>query len=351
MPLIKQMVNEQDLLAHFQSIEVTTEKAFQQKRPYISASMCQRQIALNGLLPTRDVYRNPSMKYYAAIGNSIETCIVENYIKANQLIIDSWKLPKDLFPPGIDVGGKIDMIIDYKGIPVLIDVKTIGVVDTSAYVNLSLQELEELEQGYDVTILSELNRHRMTSNKKIKESYQSQLQLYAAITGIDDIYLMSASRRVQDTFDMSGNLSTQFSKIEIDTNVLKRRFAILIYGIMARDLGLEPSKLVTLKKTHCSDAFCSFVNHCWNGEALEVEIEPVPPEKETELKTEALAIASDYIDKRHERRALTMALIEKENERRATIGQALQQAYTDCVKPIVESNNLYTWDVELRAKW
>ncbi len=172
MPLVKQLVNEEDLLKQFQSIESTSEQSFQQKRPYISSSMCQRQIALNGMMQTRDVYRSPAMKYYAAIGNAIETIIVNNYEIAGNLLIHSWKLPKELFPDGIDLGGKIDMIIQYRGTPVLIDVKTVGVVDASSYINISPEELRELELGNDITIIADDNRPKATVSKKIKEAYQ-----------------------------------------------------------------------------------------------------------------------------------------------------------------------------------
>lgn len=351
MPLIKQNVNEEDLLLQFQSLESTTEENFQQKRPYISASMCQRQIALNGILPTREVYRSPAMKYYAEIGNAIERVIVNNYDKAEKLLIHSWKLPKELFPKGVDLGGKVDMVISYKGLPVLVDIKTVGVVNASSYVNLSTNELQQLQNGDDITIVADDNRHKATTSKKVKEAYQSQLQLYAAITGLNDIFLLSCSRRIQDSFSMDGHISAVFNRIEIPNDVLKRRIAILIFGIMARDLKFEPSKLMTLKKSHCSDAFCSFVNHCWNGEKLEEDLLEMSPETEKELKNEAMNQADIYISERASRRDITMDLIQKEQERRKEINQGLDKIRQNYVEPLTKQFGLYPWDIDLKTKW
>lgn len=351
MPLIKQTVNEEDLLSHFQSIEATTEQSFKQKRPYISSSMCQRQIALNGLMETRDVYRSPAMKYYASIGNAIETIIVNNYETAGNLLIHSWKLPKELFPEGIDLGGKIDMIISYRGLPVLIDIKTVGVVDASSYINISEEELRQLELGNDITIVAEDNRPKATTSKKIKEAYQSQLQLYAAITGLDEIFLLSASRRVQDSFTSGGHMSAVFNRIEIMNDTLKRRIAILIFGVMSRDLNLKPSKLLTLKKSHCSDAFCSFVDHCWNDVPLEQDFNEMSLDQERSLKNEALAIAEQYISERASRRDLTMQLIQAEKLRRQKIDDALTTIKKDKIEPLTREFGLYPWDIELKTKW
>ncbi len=351
MPLVKQLVNEEDLLKQFQSIESTSEQSFQQKRPYISSSMCQRQIALNGMMQTRDVYRSPAMKYYAAIGNAIETIIVNNYEIAGNLLIHSWKLPKELFPDGIDLGGKIDMIIQYRGTPVLIDVKTVGVVDASSYINISPEELRELELGNDITIIADDNRPKATVSKKIKEAYQSQLQLYSAITGLDEIFLLSASRRVQDSFTSGGHMSAVFNRIEIQNEILKRRIAILIFGIMARDLKLKPTKLATLKKSHCSDAFCSFVDHCWNGAPLEENFDDMSLDQERVLKNEALSIAETYISQRSSRRDITMELIQKEQVRRQQINQELAFVKKDKIEPLTQKFGLYPWDIELKTKW
>lgn len=351
MPLLKTNMNEEDLLLQFQMLESTTEQTFKQKRPYISSSMCQRQIALNGLMDAREVSRSPAMKYYASIGNAIEEIIVNNYDIGGKLLIHSWKLPKELFPSGVDLGGKIDMVISYKGTPVLVDIKTVGVVDASSYVNLSPAELAQLENGDNIIIIADDNRHKATTSKKIKEAYQSQLQLYAAITGLDDIFLLSCSRRVQDSFTHGGHMSAVFNRIEIQNDILKRRIAILIFGIMARDLGLKPSKLATLKKSHCNDAFCSFVAHCWDDSPLEQDFPAMSPEQENTLKKEAMGMAEDYIAERASRRDLTMSLIAAEQEKRKEIDENLAKVQENYIEPLTKKYGLYSWDIVTKTKW
>lgn len=351
MPLNSNSVSGTDLLNHFQRIEKTKENVWKQKRPYVSASMCQRQIMLNGVLPTREVSRTPAMKYYAAIGNALESVIVENYRSAGSLVIDSWKLPKSLFPEGIDLGAKLDMIIDFQSTPILIDIKTIGVVDNSAYVNLTPAEVQELEKGNDIVIVPDDERIKYTASKKIKEAYVSQLQLYAAITGLDNIFLMNVSRRIQDTFTVDGHVSAQFSQISILESALQRRVAILLYGIMARDLGKEPAPLSTLKKSHCNDAFCGFVNHCYNGEELSQTFDALTPEEEKDLKTQAQEIAKIYIANRQERAQLTLELIKEELDRRHTIQEKLDSIQHTHLAPVLEEYNIYPWDGSVTVRW
>jgi len=353
MPLVTPVtqITEGQLLAQLQRIETRTELSRQQKRPYISSSMCQRQIMLNGSLGDRSVHRSPAMKYYAAIGNAIESIVVNNYYEAGLLEIHSWKLPKPLFPEGMDLGAKVDMIISYNGTPVLVDIKTIGVVDASAYISLTPEELRQLEEGSNVTILATDERHKFTTNKKIKETYQSQLQLYAAITGLDEIFLLSCSRRVQDGFNLEGNISARFSKIETDEQQLVRRVAVLLFGVMARDLRIKPPPLAGLKKTHCNDAFCSFVSHCWNNEALPQHFDDMTPETEATLKADALEIAKNYIAKRHERRLLTLELLETERKKREMLNAKLNEIKANEVEPLLKEANLYPWDGIVEIKW
>lgn len=351
MPLVTNTISESSLLEQLQRIEKTSETNFKQKRPYISASMCQRQIMLNGTLETREVNRSPAMKYYASIGRAIEEVLVANYRDAGLLLIDSWKLPKELFPDNIDLGGKIDMIITHQSTPILIDIKTVGVVDASSYVNLKPEELIALEKGEDISIVADDDRQKFTNNKKVKEAYKSQLQLYAAITGLDEIFLLSVSRRIQDTFTVDGHISAAFTRVQIPTNELERRIAVLIYGILARDLGKVPSPLAGLKKTHCKDAFCSFVDFCYNDSPLELSLPVMSLDEETKIKANALKIAKEYINKRDERSELTLDLINDERQRRNEIDEKLYTIRKDNLEPILEEYNLYPWDGVIAVKW
>jgi hypothetical protein len=351
MPLVNNSISETSLLEQLQRIETTSETSFKQKRPYISASMCQRQIMLNGTLESREVGRSPSMKYYAAIGRAIEEELVKNYENADLLLIHSWKLPKELFPEGIDLGGKIDMIIMHQSTPILIDIKTVGVVDNAAYINLKPEELIALEKGEDISIVADDERHKFTTNKKVKEAYKSQLQLYSAITGLDEIFLLSVSRRIQDGFSVGGHISAAFSRIEIPQNELEKRIAVLIYGIMARDLGKIPAPLAGLKKTHCNDAFCGFVDFCYNGGTLEQTLPTMSSDEETKIKSEALQIAKEYISTRSLRAKMTLELITNEQTKRNEINQKLAQIRKENLEPVLNEYNLYPWDGVLEVKW
>ena len=350
MPLIKNL--EDDLLHTFQRISPNTQMQYKQKRPYISSSMCPRQIMLNGVLPTRETTKTPALQYYGAIGNAIEAEVLKVYEASNSLLISGWKLPNELFPDGLDFGAKLDAIILHDGKPILLDIKTVGVVDSSAYAELSPEDVLELQSGNDIIITAD--NIKTTTLKKIKEVYEAQLQLYCAITGLNDGYIMTVSRRIQDGYTFGGHISAKFHKINIAEDILIKRMAVLLYGIMTRDLQKIPSPLAGLKKTHCKDAFCDYVSFCYeNGQLdqnLNVSFPLLDREKEREMKLDCLSLAKEYISKRKERSNLTMDLIESEKIRRQHLSDLLQPIKQQAIETLKDFN-IYPWDIEVGVKW
>lgn len=339
-----------DLVSNFHAISPDTQTNYKQKRPYISSSMCQRAIMLNGCLPEREVQVGKGLKYYGAIGNAIESQILETYKAAGQLLIDSWKLPRELFPEGIDLGAKLDALLLYKDEIILVDIKTVGVVEAAAFVSLSPDELRELSGGNQICIVPEDERIKQTALKKMKEVYNTQVQLYAAITGLDNAYIMTVSRRIQDTFSYDGHVSVDYTQIPISEDVLIKRFATLVFGIMARDVKRIPGKLKNIKKGHCNDAFCSHIDFCWNEKPLDEQFDEMSAEEERELKVQALDIANEYISTRSERRELTLSLIEREKQRRLDIEKSISPL-RDTAKTIANQYGLYPWEIGVDVKW
>lgn len=306
----------------FASLHSGKTQTYKKERPSASASLCQRQIALDMLLPPREIERQKSLDYYAEVGKAIETIALQNYRKSGALILSQWKMPQQLTGLGVNVGGIIDALISYKGEIVLIDIKTIGFVDSTAHINLNPTEVQQLMQGNDILLLSEDERVKTTVEKKLKEAHLAQLQLYAAITGLDNVYLQVMSRRINDVFNFEDTGPTvRFEQVSLDDATLKKRIAVVLYAQMCYERKLIPDKLAGIKKSHCSDAFCTFVDYCWkNGPIDTTGLTAIEKEEQLELKKLAFAMAETYISYRPQRREITMELITKEREDRVSKG-------------------------------
>jgi hypothetical protein len=106
-----------------------------------------------------------------------------------------------------------------------------------------------------------------------------------------------------------------------------------------------------LKKTHCNDAFCGFVDFCYNGGTLEQTLPTMSSDEETKIKSEALQIAKEYISTRSLRAKMTLELITNEQTKRNEINQKLAQIRKENLEPVLNEYNLYPWDGVLEVKW
>lgn len=314
------------LETNFKSLHKDTETFEPRPRPSISASLCPRQIAFRMSVDTHETDRPKSLPYYAAIGNALEYVALEQYREKQQLIISQWKIPEELTKLGLDMGGVIDAIIEVDEKIIMIDIKTVGTVEAAPFLMLNHEDMQSLTKGSSIEIHASDSRIKETAIKGSKDSHLSQMQLYAAITGIPDVYLQIMSRKVQDRFNVHDSSPTvKFERVPTEATQLEKRVAVALYGIRCKELGLIPDVLLGIKKSQCSDAFCNFQNYCWQGNSnnLEVNLQPISPEKSKELKMEAYALAKEYVALSEERLEITMRLLQKEHNRRMRVGELL----------------------------
>lgn len=278
--------------------------------------MCPRQIALGMNVPPQEVSVLKSLDDYATIGNAIESTVLKKYRDNGQLYISQWKIPPKITGLGLNVGGVVDAILQINGELILIDVKTVGNVESYSYVTLEDNELKTLAAGEEITIKPEDERLKLTASKGAKETHLAQLQLYSAITGFDTVYIQLMSRRVQDTYSMDGLPSVKFHKVDVAQNILERRVAVVMYSQLCLERGYLPDKLHGIKKTTCSDAFCPFQDYCWKGATVNTDLSLIDEILSLELKKEALESAKTYVAKRYERNVLILPLLEQERAER-----------------------------------
>lgn len=295
----------------------------QNTRPSASSSLCPRQIGLTMNVPPRTIKVLPTLADYASIGNTIEDNALSKYRKSGQLHLSQWKIPEELTSLGLDVGGIIDAFLMVNGELLLIDIKTVGSVDTQSYVPLQQDEVTTLMTGGEITISSTDERIKQTVEKGVKDTHIAQLQLYAAVTGLDNVYIQLLSRRVQDTYTTDGSPSVKFEQVPITLGALENRVAIVHYALRCLQLGFIPDKLKGIKKTTCGDAFCNFQDYCWKGEIIDTSLLAIDEKVSMDLKRESLGFAQDYMSRKEERKLLTLELIEKERVARMKKGKPL----------------------------
>lgn len=288
-------------------------------RPSASSAMCQRQVALQLTIDKTFVKQPKALNDYARIGNAIEDGVLSRYRKANQLFLSQWKIPEALTSLNFNIGGIIDAFLQIENTLILLDIKSVGSVESEPTISLSSNEVAMLMQGESLLFHPDDNRMKNSVEKGIKEAHVSQLQLYAAVTGFDEVYIQLMSRRVQDKFEFDNTApTTKFEQIPVDIPTLERRVAIVMYGIECKKKGYIPEPLNGIKKSHCADAFCSFQDFCWKDKSLSLkeDLQHIPEKVGSELKKECIDKAKEYISKRNERYELTLSLITDERNRR-----------------------------------
>lgn len=302
-----------------------------QVRPYASACMCQRQIMLNMTEETRPVEVSKSLNSYARLGIALEDKTLEDYRKQGSLYLSQWKLEKELFDglPELNIGGIVDAFIIYNGSIYLYDLKSVGAIDASPTYALSSDDYNRVNNGNNLIITPE--QVKAGTSLLVKPSYKSQMQIYAAVTGWDDVFLQFLSRRVQDKFDLKETApTTKVVRVSTAIDELERRIAVVLYGIACANLNLIPDKLVGIKESHCTASFCSFVDYCWKGENKESLYSPhrrieeeFTAESISSMKLEAMEKSREYISKRPERFKLSKDMIQSERERRILTGELI----------------------------
>lgn len=314
------------LEANFKNLHSGDENFSPRERPSVSSSLCPRQIGLTLAADAHSTEKPKSLQYYAAIGNALEAVALRQYRDAGQLILSQWRIPKEITDLGMNLGGVIDAIVEIDGNIILIDIKTVGTVEAAPFLMLNHEDMNHLSNGRSIEVESEDPRIKETAIKGSKEGHLAQLQLYAAMTGLDDVYLQIMSRKVQDRFSTSDSSPTvKFEKVSTATAQLEKRVAVVLYGIRCKELGFLPDVLLNIKRSHCSDAFCNFQNFCWKGneDNINPNLQPISVETSKELKMEAYEKAKDYVSLRAERLEITMALLQREHDRRVRLGELL----------------------------
>ena len=204
-----------------------------------------------GLMHSQPKDMARSMNYYANLGNATESSVVNEYILNNSILAYDFKIPKEFFDE-FDVGGKIDIVYQINGTPILSDIKSTSQVSNLSEIAVTKDDIQTLLLEFEKELALNSNLeyseflNRITESKKTfnpkNHAYIAQVQVYSAITGIDHCYLQYFSRRVQDTFTLDGVPSHYVYEVDTSEEILKRRVANIYYSILCRDNLVIPKK-------------------------------------------------------------------------------------------------------------
>lgn len=310
------------LETNYKNLYTSVKRTEIKKRPQPSSSLCPRQIAL-GMRVEMSFEQMKCLNDYATIGNAIENTVLSKYRNNGQLHLSQWRIPDDILDMGLNMGGVVDAILNINGNLILIDVKSVGSVENYSSIALSNEEIELIANEKELIISPDDSRIKQTTAKLTKEANLAQLQLYAAMTGFDTVFIQYMSRKVQDGYSADGVPSVRFDKVPVTTSILENRVAVVYYSQLCLEYGLIPDKLKGIRKTSCSDTFCPFINYCWKDEPIQTDLSVIDPEKSSELKKIALGAAQVYIADRPKRYEVALDVIERERKLRQKKGLPL----------------------------
>ena len=205
---------------------LSTVKTIDQKgRMYASSSAyCARQTALNMTYTGKELV-SASTQFYFGLGVAAENIVVDGFRARKKLLYDSdeqYKLP-DL---GLNLGGKIDCIIEHNQKILGIEVKTCG-------------KLPE----------------------KPQQEHVAQATLYSAVLQIP-FSIVYVSRNVNDYY---GNLQIKEFMIDCSNFNHEQALKTVVFGKFMAEAGYMPD--IPAHITNDSDCgFCRFKSICWGSE-------------------------------------------------------------------------------------
>lgn len=198
---------------------------------HASSAYCSR---FNALTLNKVVENNssPELSLFAHLGNCIEEFVINSLIKSDRLVTSQYRCELHENDPEIKIGGLVDII--YK----------------NQNNNLAILEIKSTK-----SIITKENYN--SSGKKSKSvgisesgasiSHKTQAEIYAGMTGIDDVSILYISRAVVEEFN--GGIAHHIHKIDVSDKNLILRFTDLYYAYYCALEGLIPEIPSNFRKT------------------------------------------------------------------------------------------------------
>jgi hypothetical protein len=208
-------------------------------------------------------YGSAASSFYFANGNASHDVIADGFDKAGILVCSEFHLPD----VGLNLGGRIDNVIEVDGGYALVEIKTCGTLPTKA-----------------------------------KPQNLAQAMVYSLITGIDRIFIFYISRSVA-SFD--GRLkSAEFEVVPSQEDLASTAYRMCVAYFSTLSKKCPPIPPHITARSHCG--FCPFQEKCW-GDKEFAGVEDMTAREFEKVHTTALEHSERLMRTRAARRIQSVA--------------------------------------------
>lgn len=243
-----------DELSHVLHMLTSAETKGRRSRPYgADAGLCATKNWLHINTEPGEVITAPTLKLYQGIGVGVEDVVVEGFKAHGKILSTQVKLPTPPKTYGIDVGGYLDILAyDHLGRVAAYEVKTCTSIPNEP-----------------------------------KPNHLAQAMTYAALGGLDIVYILYISRSVQ-AFPSPAPLVRVF---EIDVqNLLEHYMSVIVLSCHSLHDSAAPMRPTGFRKSYeCN--YCPFQQKCWNEDGFRF----TTPTRMVQKEAAALKIAGELI--------------------------------------------------------
>lgn len=237
------------------------------KRPYLygaDAGMCARKNVFHAHNTWIPFDKNAASVGYMALGDALENMLARGLSDKGKLVAQNMRL---VDMPTLKVSGKMDLIFsDHQD-------------------NLRLAEIKSCGQ--------------LPSEPKV--GHRAQVEMYAAVSGFDRVWLTYISRNIRNSF--GPKISMKTFEIEVTPDVIRTRLEIAALSMLAAKHKKLPPKAAHFRKSQ-ECLYCPFLDFCWGR--VDSGLPEMSPETYAKFAKVAHKLADVLIKKRQSRYVHTL---------------------------------------------
>jgi CRISPR/Cas system-associated exonuclease Cas4 (RecB family) len=252
------------------SLLSTTEPPSQ--RPYLygaDAGMCARKNVFHANNTWVPFDKTPASIGYMAIGDALENMLAKGLSDKGKLVAQNMRLVDMAL---LKISGKMDLIFSDNNDELrLAEIKSCGALPSEPKIN-----------------------------------HLAQVEMYAAVSGFDRVWLTYVSRNVRNSF--GPKISMKTFEVAVTPDVIRTRFEIAALSMLASKHGKLPPKAAHFRKSQ-ECLYCPFLDFCWGK--VESGLPEMSLETYAKFVNAASKVAEVLIKKRPTRYVRTLKACDK----------------------------------------
>jgi len=237
------------------------------QRPYLygaDAGMCARKNVFHSVNTWVPFDKNAASVGYMALGDALENMLAKGLADKGRLVAQNMRLVE---MPSLKVSGKMDLIFsDNKDELRLAEIKSCGQLPTEP-----------------------------------KTGHLAQVQMYAAVSGFDRVWLTYISRNIRNSY--GPKISMKTFEVTVTEDVIRTRLEIAALSMLASLHKKLPPKSAHFRKSQ-ECLYCPFLDFCWGK--VDSGLPEMSPETYAKFAKVARRVAGNLVDKRQSRYIRTL---------------------------------------------